>query len=148
MNFMKRTFLISSIVLALCGVLVLSSCGGSSTGPGNGGGNGTDEAPSAPTNLDGTSGDQEVALTWAANSEDDLAGYHLYRSTSNISSISGMDPINGSNLIPSAEFTDTNVENGTTYYYRLTAVDDNDNESSMSSQLEITPFSDPPDRPS
>jgi TolB protein len=143
---MKRTFLISSIVLTLCGTLVLTSCGGSSTGPDNGG-NGADEAPSAPTNLNGTSEDQEIVLGWDANSEDDLAGYHLYRSTNNISDISGMDPVNGSSLIQNAEYTDTDVENGTTYYYRLTAVDDNDNESSMSSQLEITPFSDPPDRP-
>lgn len=144
---MKLRFLILSIVISLLGFLVLTSCGGSSTGPDNGGGNGTDEAPSAPSNLNGTSGDQEIVLDWNANSESDLAGYHLYRSTSNISSISGMDPINGSNLIQNAEYTDTNVENGTTYYYRLTAVDENDNESSMSSQLEITPFSDPPDRP-
>lgn len=144
---MKRTFLIPSIFLILFGFLVLTSCGGSSTGPGNGG-NGNNEAPAAPSNLDGTSGDQEVVLTWDANSEDDLAGYHLYRSTSNISSISGMDPVNGSNLIQNANFTDTDLENGTTYYYRLTAVDENNNESSTSSQLEITPFSDPPDRPS
>lgn len=144
---MKRTLQIFSLVLTLCCAIVLYSCGGSSTGPGNGGGNGTDEAPSAPTNLDGTSGDQEIVLSWNANSEDDLAGYHLYRSISNISSISGMDPVNGSNLIQNAEYTDTDVDNGTTYYYRLTAVDENENESSMSSQLEITPFSDPPDRP-
>ncbi len=145
---MKRTFLITSIVLTLCGFFMLVSCGGSSTGPGNGGnGNGSDEAPSAPANLDGNSGDQEIELTWDANNEDDLAGYNLYRSTSDISSISGMDPVNGSDLIQTADFTDSNLENGTTYYYRLTAVDDNDNESSMSSQLEITPFSNPPDHP-
>lgn len=144
---MKRSFLIPSIVLTLCSILVLASCGGSSTGPGDDNGGETDEAPSAPVNLSGSSGDQEIGLNWDDNSEDDLAGYHVYRSTSSISGISEMDPVNGAEPIQNSDYTDTNVENGTTYYYRLTAVDDNDNESSMSSQLEITPFSNPPDRP-
>ncbi|WP_440998744.1 fibronectin type III domain-containing protein [Fodinibius sp. SL11] len=140
---MNRIFLIPSIVITLCGFLVLTSCGGSSTSPDD-----TDNnAPSAPTSLKGTSGDQEVVLTWDANTESDLTGYNLYRSTSSISDISGMDPVNGSNMIQAAEYTDTALENGTTYYYRLTAIDENENESSMSSQLEITPFSNPPDRP-
>lgn len=130
----------------LCSFLVLTSCGGSSTGPGNGG-NGTDEAPAAPANLDGTSGDQEVELSWDANSEDDLAGYNLYRSTDTFSDISGMDPVNGSTPVQNSDYTDTGLENGTTYYYRLTAVDDGNNESGTSNRLEITPFSDPPDRP-
>lgn len=144
---MKRSFLILSIVLTLCSFLVLVSCGRSSTGPGNGGGNGTDEAPSAPANLNGNSGDQEIELTWDANDEDDLAGYNLYRSTDSFSEISDMNPVNDTDLVLETSFTDTGLENGTTYYYRLTAVDENDNESSTSSQLEITPFSDPPDRP-
>lgn len=139
---MKRIFLIPSILLTLCGFLVLASCGGSSTGPDD-----DTEAPSAPANLDGTSGDQEVELTWEANSEDDLSGYNVYRSTSSFSDISEMNPVNGSDLMQTADFTNTGLENGTTYYYRITAVDDSDNESNASSQLEITPFSDPPDRP-
>ncbi len=143
---MKRLHRLFAISFALCGFLFLTSCGGSSTGPDNGG-NGTDEAPSAPANFDGTSGDQEVILNWDANSEDDLAGYNLYRSTSSFSDISDKDPVNGSGLIQNANYSDTGVENGTTYYYRLTAVDNGKNESSTSSELEITPFSDPPDHP-
>ncbi len=144
---MKRMYRLFAISFALCGFLFFTSCGGSSTGPDNGG-NGTDEAPSAPANFDGTSGDQEVVLSWDANSEDDLAGYNLYRSTSSISNTSEMSPVNGSELISNPEYTDTGVENGTTYYYRITAVDEGSNESNTSSQLEITPFSGPPDRPS
>lgn len=41
---------------------------------------------------------------------------------------------------------DTGLDDGTTYYYRLTAVDDSENESSPSSEVEITPFSDLLDR--
>jgi len=143
---MKRSFLIPSIILILCSIFAITSCGGSSTGSGNGG-NGTDEAPSSPANLHGNSGDQKIDLSWDANSENDLSGYNLYRSTSSFSDISDMTPVNASDLIQETNSTDSGLENGTTYYYRLTAVDENDNESGTSNQLEITPFSDPPDRP-
>lgn len=143
---MQRNYLISVLVLTLCGFLTLTSCGDSSTGSGNGE-SGPDEPPSAPANLSGTSGDQEIELTWDANDEDDLSGYNLYRSTSSFSDASDMQPVNRSGLITSPIFTDTGLENGTTYYYRITAVDEGDKESAVSTQLEITPFSDPPDRP-
>ena len=39
-------------------------------------------APGAPLSLTGTGGDGQVALNWADNSELDLAGYNVYRSTS------------------------------------------------------------------
>lgn len=142
---MKRTYPISALPLILCGFLILASCG-SSTGPDDDNDPGT-EVPSAPANLGGTSGNQEVELTWAENNEDDLSGYNVYRATSSFSSVSDMNPVNGGELISSANFTDTGLENGTTYYYRITAVDDSNNESEISSELEITPFSNPPDRP-
>ncbi len=146
---MQRNYIISVLILTLCGFLTLTSCGGSSTGSdnGNGGGPGSGEPPAAPANLSGTSGDQEIELNWDANDEDDLSGYNLYRSTSSFSDASDMDPVNGSELVTSPNFTDTGLENGTTYYYRITAVDEGNNESSVSTQLEITPFSGPPDRP-
>ncbi|MDZ7681750.1 MAG: fibronectin type III domain-containing protein [Fodinibius sp.] len=139
---MKRIYLVFTLPFLLFGFLMLASCG-SSTDP-NGGDNG---APSAPANLSGTSGDQEIQLNWAANDEENLSGYNVYRSTESFSDASGMDPINGGSPISSPEYTDTELENGTTYYYRITAVNSNDNESAVSSQLEITPFSNPPDRP-
>ena len=143
---MKRSYLTSVLPLILCGFLILASCG-SSTGPDDDDNDPGTEAPSAPANLGGTSGDQEVELTWAKNSEDDLSGYNVYRSTDSFSSVSDMNPVNGGQLISTANFTDTGLDNGTTYYYRITAVDDNNNESEISSELEITPFSNPPDRP-
>lgn len=143
---MKRSFLISSIAIILCSIVATTSCGGSSTDSGNGG-NGTDKAPSAPANLHANSGDQVIELTWDANSENDLAGYNLYRSTNSFSDVTDMNPVNNSDLIQGTILTDSGLENGTTYYYRLTAVDENGNESNTSSQLEITPFSNPPDRP-
>lgn len=103
--------------------------------------------PSSPASVEGTSGDEIVELSWSANSESDLDGYNLYRSQSSFSDVSDMDPVNGSSLISGEVYTDNGLDNGTTYYYRLTAVDEDDNESDLSAEVEVTPFSGPPDRP-
>lgn len=76
-----------------------------------------------------------------------MDGYNLYRARSSFSNISGMQPVNSSTLINDPVVTDTGLENGTTYYYRVTAVDQSGNESEPSAELEITPYADPPDRP-
>jgi len=133
-----------ALALTFCSFLLLVSCGGSSTGPDN---QSDTKAPAAPQNLNGNSGEQQIELNWNANGENDLAGYNVYRSTSSFSTVTGMNPINGSNLIKNQNITDTGLENGITYFYRLTAVDESSNESKVSSQLKITPFSNPPDRP-
>lgn len=104
-------------------------------------------APSAPTNAVGESGDTVVELTWDANGEADLAGYNLYRSRESFSDVSGMAPVNSSQLLSSTSYIDEGLTNGTSYFYRLTAVDRYDNESSASALVEVTPFSDPPARP-
>lgn len=104
-------------------------------------------APSAPANAVGESGDTVVELTWDANGDSDLAGYNLYRSKESFSEVSGMDPVNSNQLLSSPGYIDAGLTNGTTYFYRLTAVDENANESSVSSLVKVTPFSDPPDRP-
>lgn len=143
----------------ICSVLLLSlllaACGGA---PSDNGGNeepppppppppGDTTPPSAPQNVSGESDDQLVELTWSANSESDLAGYNLYRSESSFSSVSSMTPVNGGTFLSGTDYSDSELQNGTTYYYRLTAVDDNDNESGPSAEVEVTPFSDPPVRP-
>lgn len=102
--------------------------------------------PAVPSGLEATSGDGEIELNWSAVSDSDLDGYNVYRSTSSFSSVSGQSPINGS-LLSDASFTDTDVSNGTTYYYRVTAVDEADNESNGSDEATATPFPSPPDRP-
>jgi len=133
--------------LALMVVLALSlpACSGSgSNGSGDDPG-GSVEAPAAPNGLEATSQDGAIGLDWDAVGRADT--YRVYRSTS-----SGVDA-SGSPLdtgVSSAEYTDETAENGQTYYYVVTAVAEEGGEtaeSNPSSEVEKTPFSDPPDRP-
>jgi GH35 family endo-1,4-beta-xylanase len=94
-----------------------------------------DDPPAAPTGLTATDGDNLVWLDWNDNSESDLAGYNVYRSTT---SGSGYSQLNGS-LVTDSNYTDTMVSNDVTYYYVVTAVDANDNESVYSSEVSATP---------
>lgn len=81
--------------------------------------------PAAPANLWALGEDGQVPLQWADNEEEDLAGYNVYRSTA---SGSGYTKLNAS-VVPVSEYVDESADNGTMYYYSITAVDTNDNES-------------------
>ncbi len=98
-------------------------------------------APAAPTGLAATSGVGEVALTWDANSETDLAGYNVYRSTGTVTKDT---PINGGTLLTSPAYTDTTGTPGTAYNYAVTAVDTSTNESDLSGEATGTPSSPEP----
>jgi len=98
--------------------------------------------PSKPTGLIATAGDGRVELSWEANSESDLAGYNLYQSTASFSAVSNATKLNAS-PIPGTAYADEDVTNGTSYYYRVTAVDGEGNESGLSREVNATPSSDP-----
>jgi hypothetical protein len=70
-----------------------------------------------------------VALSWTASTST-VSGYNVYRSTTNGT---GYVKINTS-LIFGLTYADSNVSNGTTYYYLATAVDASGNESGDSNQ--------------
>jgi fibronectin type 3 domain-containing protein len=93
--------------------------------------------PAPPSALSATAGDGTVSLDWLDNSEDDLDGYNLYRSTT---SGSGYVKLNGP-LLSNTFYTDSNVTNEITYYYVVTAVDVCSNESGYSSEVPATPSS-------
>lgn len=104
--------------------------------------------PGAPTGLSVTAtGDRLVTLSWTANTEPDLDSYNVYRSTT---SGSGYTRIaTGVTGVALVTYDDTTVFNGITYYYRVTAVDTSENESSYS-EVEASGMpldSDPPDAP-
>ena len=73
-----------------------------------------------------------VALSWNASTSTNVVGYNVYRGT-----VSGgpYAQINSA-LNAGTNDTDTTVQNGHTYYYVVTAVDSNGNESVFSNQVQ------------
>ncbi|MGY6757717.1 fibronectin type III domain-containing protein [Klenkia terrae] len=69
-------------------------------------------APAAPTGVAAVRGDGQVTVTWAANTEPDLAGYQVLRDGT---------PVSGT--LTGRTFTDTGLVNDTTYRYRVQAID-------------------------
>jgi hypothetical protein len=95
----------------------------------------SDTAPAAPTGLIATAGNKSIILTWNSNSEPDMNGYNVYRSTTQGG---GYAKVNGS-LLTSPNYADSNLTNGTPYYYVVTAVDLAGHESTSSSEATATP---------
>jgi fibronectin type 3 domain-containing protein len=86
--------------------------------------------PAAPTGFSIGPAPGRLSLFFAPNSESDIAGYLIYRST---------DPnlpkpwtLLTSTLLTRTTFTDENVDPGKTYYYYLVAVDTSGNKSEPS----------------
>jgi len=73
------------------------------------------------------SGSGQLTLSWTANSESDLAGYNIYRSTS---SSSDFAKINSSSITANS-YVDSGLSS-TTYYYKITAINTSGRESKYS----------------
>lgn len=96
-------------------------------------------APATPTGLTATgntSGSAQVVLTWTANSEGDLSGYYVYRSTDN-----STFPLLSTISAGTETCTDSAVSGGTTYYYRIAAYDTGANESAACTAVSGAPTS-------
>ena len=102
-----------------------------------------DAPPAAPTGLSATGQNAQVSLGWNDNTEPDLAGYNVYRSTTSGGPYS---KLNGA-VVSVSNYTDTTVTNGTTYYYVVTAEDTGANESGNSNEASATPQVTPPAAP-
>ena len=87
------------------------------------------DPPSAPTGLIATVGDGEVILNWDDNTESDLMRYDIYRTTT---SGSGYEVVHRGT--PTSDYVDTTATGGTEFYYVVTAVDINNNESAGSNE--------------
>lgn len=96
--------------------------------------------PNPPSGLTALAGNARVDLDWGNNTESDLLGYFVWRGTN---SAGPYTKLNASVLATSA-YADTTAANGTTYYYRVTAVDTSSNESAYSAQVSATPVAPPP----
>lgn len=73
----------------------------------------------APSGLTATPGDKQVVLSW--NAVTGATGYNVYRGTS--AGGEAANPV-GAN-VSAAAFTDTGLTNGTTYFYKVSAIDAN-----------------------
>ncbi|HEX9970609.1 MAG TPA: hypothetical protein VGD14_00925, partial [bacterium] len=91
--------------------------------------------PSAPRNVEALALTDSVIIWWDANIDIDLQGYNIYRGKQPQESFEKINDV----LLVKTEFTDTNVVNDTTYYYAVTAVDTDGNESVFSKIVEATP---------
>lgn len=101
----------AALVLAC---MALAACGGGSGSDGGAGnGNGGGSVPVAPTGATATAGDAQVVLAWTAVTG--ATGYYANRSTS------AGGPYTRLNATTATSFTDTDLTNGTTYYYVITA---------------------------
>jgi hypothetical protein len=87
------------------------------------------EPPAIPRGLRSITGDEEVLLVWYQNTEPDLAGYRIYRSTE---AFGLYYEIGETNL---DYFLDFGLVNGATYYYAVTAFDYEGNESELSHEI-------------
>jgi Abnormal spindle-like microcephaly-assoc'd, ASPM-SPD-2-Hydin/Fibronectin type III domain len=98
----------------------------------------TSNATNSPINisLSGT-GMQAVAhsvsLSWTASTST-VVGYNVYRSTVS----GGPYTLITSSNVPGTTYTDTGVQAGVTYFYVVTAVDSNGNESAFSNEASVT----------
>ncbi|PSQ96723.1 MAG: hypothetical protein BRD55_05460 [Bacteroidetes bacterium SW_9_63_38] len=120
----------------LIGLMLLGA--GCSLFGSNGGGDTT--APTAPNNLEGTSGNSQIELDWSE--ADGAETYNVYRSIESTGGAEGSPLKSG---IGGASYTDESAENRTTYYYRITSVSPEGEESGASNEIEQTPFSSPPE---
>jgi fibronectin type 3 domain-containing protein len=86
--------------------------------------------PAPPTSITVVPGIGRVFLTWNENKEQDLAGYHVYRSRK----AGGERERLTDKPLNRTTFSDETVKQGATYYYSITAVDKSGNESARSKE--------------
>lgn len=90
--------------------------------------------PATPTGLNATALNGSVVLDWNDNTEPNLTVYKVYRSTVSENYGDALTPNPTSNA-----FVDNTVSNGTTYFYTVSAVDANNNESNQTTEVSATP---------
>jgi fibronectin type 3 domain-containing protein len=94
--------------------------------------------PGAPTGLNAIAGDGQVALSWAAPSFDggsSISNYVVYRGTS-------PNPTSALTTVPPTptSYVDQSAVNGTTYYYKVSAVNSGSGEGAKSNEASATPI--------
>lgn len=89
------------------------------------------EVPVPPVNVMAFPKWHSVEIQWSPNSEYDLSGYNIFRSTEGINNEIKLN----TEVLTNTIYTDSNVENGIFYNYRLTAVDNQGNEGEKTNNI-------------
>jgi fibronectin type 3 domain-containing protein len=96
--------------------------------------------PPAPTGLSATAGNAQAGLTWSASSG--ATAYNIYRGTS----AGGESSTPVATGVTGTTYTNTGLTNGTTYYFKVAAVN-SAGTSGMSNEASVTPASGVPPSP-
>ena len=91
-----------------------------------------------PSNLTANVSGQQVELSWEESNTTGVEGHNIYRSTSSFSDTADAVKLNAGPVTGTA-YTDTSAQSGTTYYYRVVAVDTDGNNSGLSNEAIATP---------
>ncbi|MFW5928037.1 MAG: fibronectin type III domain-containing protein, partial [Thermoplasmatota archaeon] len=92
--------------------------------------------PSAPKNVETSSGDEQVELNWDTpldNGGSEITEYKVYRKIEN-------EDFNELTTVQSTSYTDNSVSNSETYYYQVSAVN-SEGEGNKSEEVSATPSS-------
>ncbi|HSR11612.1 MAG TPA: right-handed parallel beta-helix repeat-containing protein, partial [Thermodesulfobacteriota bacterium] len=89
-------------------------------------------APGPPGGLKTAAGDASVQLRWAKNPDKDIARYKVYRSPTPLTGYEGVG------TTETTDFRDEGLKNGSTYFYRVAAVDLAGNEGKASDPAQAT----------
>jgi hypothetical protein len=87
--------------------------------------------PAVPVGLAGVAGVGAIELLWQRNTEDDFAGYNVFRATGS----GEFQKIAGS--IDAPAYSDREIEAGMTYRYAVSALDRTGNESARTAPVEV-----------
>jgi hypothetical protein len=87
--------------------------------------------PSAPTGLDALAGDHQVTLTWNPNPEPTVHRYNIYAARTE----AGPYLWQASVLAPAHAYVQKGLEDGARYYYRVAAVDAQDQAGNLSNTV-------------
>ena len=91
--------------------------------------------PDAPTGLTATAGDGTITLSWTASSETDIAKYGVYYGTESGPTVKQAE-VSGASTVTT---TISGLSNNVTYYFRVTAIDNDSYESGYSSEVSASP---------
>jgi len=126
----QHTWWLSGFGFLLLG-LAVAGCGGSSSTPAT-------TAPDAPVGITATAGTDQATISWAAMAG--VTSYNVYYGTT--AGVTTSTATNSVTDVTGITCTVPNMINGTTYYFVVTAVNDN-GESIESSEVSATPLARP-----